>query len=48
MLEKNISLDEVTAADIMTATPKTIGPDELAVDALDLMRKRCNNPIGGC
>jgi len=40
MLEKNISLDGVTAADIMTATPKFIGPDELAVDALDLMRKR--------
>ena len=40
MLEKNISLDGVTAADIMTVTPKSIGPDELAVDALDLMRKR--------
>ena len=40
MLEKNISLDGVTATDIMTATPKSIGPDELAVDALDLMRKR--------
>ena len=39
MLEKNISLEEVTAADIMTITPKAIGPDELAVDALDLMRK---------
>jgi arabinose-5-phosphate isomerase len=40
MLEKNVSLDGVIAADIMTATPKSIGPDELAVDALDLMRKR--------
>jgi len=40
MLEKNISLNGVTAADIMTATPKTIGPEELAVDALDTMRKR--------
>jgi len=40
MLEKNISLDGVTAADIMTVTPKSIGPDQLAVDALDLMRKR--------
>ena len=39
MLEKNISLDGVTAADIMTITPKSINPDELAVDALDLMRK---------
>ena len=40
MLEKNISLDGVTAADIMTTTPKSIGANELAVDALDLMRKR--------
>src|SRR6186997_3283675 len=40
MLEKNISLDGVTAADIMAGTPKFIGADELAVDALDLMRKR--------
>ena len=40
MLEKNISLDGVTAEDIMTTTPKSIGADELAVDALDLMRKR--------
>ena len=40
MLEKSISLDGVTAEDIMTATPKSIGADELAVDALDLMRKR--------
>jgi len=39
MLEKNILLDKVTAADIMTTTPKTINPDELAVNALDLMRK---------
>jgi len=40
MLEKSISLEAVTAADIMTATPKSIGAEELAVDALDLMRKR--------
>lgn len=40
MLEKNISIEQVTAADIMTMTPKTIGPEELAVDALDLMRKK--------
>jgi arabinose-5-phosphate isomerase len=40
MLEKNISLDGMTATDIMTTTPKSIGADELAVDALDLMRKK--------
>ena len=40
MLEKNISLNDVRAGDIMTATPKTISAEELAVDALDLMRKK--------
>ena len=39
MLEKNVSIDKVKADDIMTRTPKTIGPDELAVDALDVLRK---------
>lgn len=39
MLEKNISIDKVKADDIMASTPKTIGPDELAVDALDVLRK---------
>jgi len=40
MLEKSTSLDGVIAADIMTTTPKTIGPEELAVNALDIMRKK--------
>ncbi|MER3498599.1 MAG: D-arabinose 5-phosphate isomerase [Chitinophagaceae bacterium] len=39
MLEKNHVTAEVEAGDIMTKNPKTIGPDELAVNALDLMRK---------
>lgn len=39
MLEKSAAIDSVTAGDIMTASPKTIGPDELAVEALDLLRK---------
>jgi len=39
MLEKNTAIDKIKADDIMTASPKTIGPDELAVDALDLLRK---------
>lgn len=39
MLEKNAPLDKVTAKDIMSSKPKTISPDSLAVDALDLMRK---------
>jgi arabinose-5-phosphate isomerase len=38
MLEKNTAIDKVKANDIMTANPKTIGPDELAVDALDQLR----------
>jgi arabinose-5-phosphate isomerase len=39
MLEKNPAIDKVMAIDIMTKNPKTIEEDELAVDALDLMRK---------
>jgi arabinose-5-phosphate isomerase len=39
MLEKEISINSVTARDIMTTRPKTIGPDALAVEALDIMRK---------
>lgn len=39
MLEKNESIGQVKADDIMTRTPRTIGPDELAVTALELLRK---------
>lgn len=39
MLEKSVAIDTVSAATIMTADPKTIGPDELAVEALDVLRK---------
>lgn len=39
MLEKNHLSEDVLAKDIMTANCKTIEPDELAVNALDLMRK---------
>lgn len=39
MLEKNVAIDAVKAGDIMTKHPKAIGPDELAIDALDMLRK---------
>ncbi|HYM93145.1 MAG TPA: KpsF/GutQ family sugar-phosphate isomerase [Chitinophagaceae bacterium] len=39
MLEKNGTLQEHSAKDIMTSAPKTISPDALAVTALDTMRK---------
>jgi arabinose-5-phosphate isomerase len=39
MLEKSSSIDQITAADILTPNPKTIDPETLAVEALDLMRK---------
>ncbi|MEO6452981.1 MAG: KpsF/GutQ family sugar-phosphate isomerase [Ginsengibacter sp.] len=39
MLEKNISLEEAKAHNIMSANPKHIGANNLAVDALDIMRK---------
>ena len=40
MLEKGGSLEKITAKDLMTVDPKTIEADALAVDALDLMRKK--------
>ena len=39
MLEKEISINTITARDIMTLNPKTITPDALAIEALDVMRK---------
>lgn len=39
MLEKSTDITGIRAGDIMTANPKTIGPDELAVAALDELRK---------
>jgi arabinose-5-phosphate isomerase len=39
MLEKSDSIENITARDILTEKPKTIAPSELAVNALDLMRK---------
>ncbi len=39
MLEKGVSLHEVTAKEIMTPSPKTIAPDALAVEALEQMRR---------
>jgi arabinose-5-phosphate isomerase len=40
MLEKNISIEKIVASKLMTRKPKIIRPDALAVDALDLMRKK--------
>ncbi len=39
MLEKNHVSDNIQAKNIMTVDPKTIEPDELVVNALDMMRK---------
>ena len=40
MLEKSMSLNGLVAKDIMTANPKGLTGSDLAVDALDLMRKK--------
>lgn len=40
MLEKNGDLEKKSAKEIMTITPKTISPEALAVEALDLMRNK--------
>lgn len=42
MLEKNTGIDQMTAEDIMSPNPKTIEPDTLVIEALQLMR---NNNI---
>ena len=39
MLEKDYVSGSIRAKDIMGSQPKTIDPDELAVNALDIMRK---------
>jgi arabinose-5-phosphate isomerase len=39
MLEKNMSLQKITASRIMSVNPRTISSGQLAMDALDLMRK---------
>lgn len=45
MLKRSAAIDQVTAADIMTRSPQIIGPDMLAVDALDLLRKKEINQL---
>ena len=37
--EKNIDLRALTVADVMTARPRTIGPDKLAVEAVEMMEQ---------
>ena len=39
MLEKGLSMENLKAIDIMSPTPKTIRPDALAVNALQMMRQ---------
>jgi arabinose-5-phosphate isomerase len=39
MLEKADSIQHIKARDILTINPKTIAPTEMAVNALDIMRK---------
>ena len=39
MLEKSDAIQNISAKDIMTQNPKTIEPSEMAVNALDVMRK---------
>jgi arabinose-5-phosphate isomerase len=40
MLEKSVAIDTIRVNDIMTANPQTIEPDMLAVEALDILRKK--------
>jgi arabinose-5-phosphate isomerase len=40
MLEKSVAIDSIKVNDIMTVGPQTIEPDKLAVEALDILRKK--------
>ncbi|HET6996418.1 MAG TPA: KpsF/GutQ family sugar-phosphate isomerase, partial [Chitinophagaceae bacterium] len=40
MLEKSVAIDSIKVMDIMTSDPQTIEPDMLAVEALDILRKK--------
>ena len=40
MLQKNADFNSLAAIDVMTKSPKTISPQTLAVEALDLMKKK--------
>ena len=39
MLIKDVNINELRAKDVMTQKPKTISPDSLAVEALDIMKE---------
>ncbi|HEY6504381.1 MAG TPA: KpsF/GutQ family sugar-phosphate isomerase [Chitinophagaceae bacterium] len=40
MLEKTVAIDAIKVKDIMTGNPQTIEPEMLAVEALDILRKK--------
>lgn len=40
MLEKNTAIDSIKASDIMTSSPITIEQDKMAVEALNMLRKK--------
>jgi arabinose-5-phosphate isomerase len=40
MLEKTVAIDSISVNEIMTSNPQTIEPDMLAVEALDVLRKK--------
>ena len=53
--EKNIDLRPLAVSDVMTTHPRTIGPDKLAVEAVEMMEQfprqraaghRCRRPTG--
>jgi len=47
MLEKSDSIRDIRAMDIMTQNPKTIAPSEMAVRALDIMRRHSITQLVG-
>lgn len=48
MLEKGLDINKVVAKDIMTSSPRTISPDELAINAFYLMEKNNITQLPAC
>ena len=43
--ERNVDLKAVAVGQVMTANPRTIGPDKLAVEAVEMMERHKINQL---
>ena len=45
MLQNSVSLDQLTAVDIMSANPKTVEPETLAIEAFRILKDKNINQL---